>query len=445
MKYFTIISFLFLALGVYTTDIETLTDDFLDLIENDKKSVPNPNGQIVHLTASDFEEKTANDMWFIMFHAPWCGHCKQLAPTWNSVAYHLKGEINVGKVDCTANGRICQQMNVQGYPTLKIVQGKESTEYRGSRQINEILNFAVSYSSTAINAIEKEHLEKFVSNNENNFVYYYDKENPNVKELKYYLNAARAHGNSGAKFLVTSDKEILEYLELDPKDTKTSKLVLLQDHNTKKINFSKSLSNEFELNKWITRNKYSLFTEIDSQNSEEIMDNNDLVVIGFINGESIQSWTSKFKEAAKKWRSSSLSDKHNVIFTWIDGNKWTKYISKVYHLKPTDLPRIIFTKPDTEQYFDLSKNGKLIHEDDINETLEGVFDGTIEPKFIDNIVTRYLKKLNKKLNAFGEIVSDHPIISALVIIVSFVAFILISIYVIPSDYEAVNKIDSKMQ
>ena len=139
---------------------------------------------------------------------------------------------------------------------------------------------------------------------------------------------------------------MLEYLELDPKDTKTSRLVLLQDHNTKKINFSKSLSNELELNKWITRNKYSLFTEIDSQNSEEIMDNNDLVVIGFINGESIQSWTSKFKEAAKKWRSSSLSDKHNVIFTWIDGNKWTKYISKVYHLEPNDLPRIIITKPN---------------------------------------------------------------------------------------------------
>ncbi|ORY25681.1 hypothetical protein LY90DRAFT_706246 [Neocallimastix californiae] len=430
MKYFSIISFLLLSLKVvYSTDTETLTDDFLDLIENDNKSVPNPNGQIVHLTTSDFEEKTANDMWFIMFHAPWCGHCKQLAPTWNSVAYHLKGEINVGKVDCTANGRICQQMNIQGYPTLKIVQGKESTEYRGSRQIDEILNFAVSYSSTALNAIEKEHIEKFVSNNENTFVYYYDKENPNVKELKYYLNAARAHGNSGAKFLVTSDKEMLEYLELDPKDTKTSRLVLLQDHNTKKINFSKSLSNELELNKWITRNKYSLFTEIDSQNSEEIMDNNDLVVIGFINGESIQSWTSKFKEAAKKWRSSSLSDKHNVIFTWIDGNKWTKYISKVYHLEPTDLPRIIITKPNTI----------------LMKTLEGVFDGTLEPKFIDNIITRYLKKLNKKLNAFGEMVSDHPIISALVIIVSFIAFILVSIYIIPTDYEPVNKIDSKMQ
>jgi len=57
MKYFTIISFLLLALGAYTSDTDTLTDNFLSLFEKEKKSVPNPNGQIVHLTTSDFEEK----------------------------------------------------------------------------------------------------------------------------------------------------------------------------------------------------------------------------------------------------------------------------------------------------------------------------------------------------------------------------------------------------
>jgi len=445
MNCFALFTFFFLALKAYASDTELLTDKFFELLEGDKQSTPNPKGQIVHLTKDDFDKKTAEDMWFIMFHAPWCGHCKQLAPTWNSVAYHLKDQINVGKVDCTANGRICQQMNIQGYPTLKIVQGKESTEYRGSRQIDEILNFAISYSSSAITAIKKEDIDKFVSNNENNFVYYYDGSNPNVKELKYYLNAARAHGNSGSKFLVTSDTEMLKFLDLNSEDTKTSKLVLLQDHNNKKIHYSNNLDNETDLNKWISQNKFSLFNEITSQNSEEIMDNHELVVIGFINGNTIQNWTPKFLEAARKWRNSPLSDKHNVVFTWIDGNKWTKYISKVYHLEPNDLPRIIFTKPETEQFYDYSKNGKLIHEDDINESIEAVFDGSIEPKYIDKIITRTLKKLNKKLNAFGEMVSNHPIISALVIVVSFVLFILFSIYIIPTDYEAVNKVDSKMQ
>jgi len=445
MNCFTLFSVFLLALKVYASNTEVLTENFLDLFENDSKSEPNPNGKIVHLTSADFEEKTADDMWFIMFHAPWCGHCKQLAPTWNSVAYHLKGQVNVGKVDCTANGRICQQMNVQGYPTLKIVQGKESTEYRGSRQIDEILNFAISYTSSALTAVEKDDMDKFVSNNENNYLYYYDASNPNLKDLKLYLNAARAHSNSGAKFLVSSDTQILDFMGYDTTDSSKSKLALLQDHNTKKIPYTNDLSNESELNKWIAQTKYPLFTEISSQNSEEIMDNHDLVVIGFINGNTVNSWTPKFKEVARKWRATELADSHNVVFTWIDGTKWSKYISKVYHLEPTDLPRIIFTKPDTEQFYDYSKNGKLIHEDDINEALESVYDGSIEPKYIDKALTRALKKLNKKLNAFGDMISNHPIISALVIIVSFVGFILFSIYIIPSDYEAINKVDAKMQ
>ncbi|ORX44128.1 hypothetical protein BCR36DRAFT_406487 [Piromyces finnis] len=445
MKYFTLFSVILLALKAYSSNTEELTENFLDLFENNNKAEPNPNGQIVHLTSSDFEEKTSDDMWFVMFHAPWCGHCKQLAPTWNSVAYHLKGQVNVGKVDCTANGKICQQMNVQGYPTLKVVQGKESTEYRGSRQIDEILNFAISYTSTALTAIENDDLEKFVSNNENNYVYYYDSSNPNLKDLKLYLNSARAHSNSGAKFLVTSDTQILETLGYENADTKQSKLVLLQDHNTKKIQFTKNLSSENDLNKWFAETKYPLFTEISSQNSEEIMDNHDLVVISFIDGNTVHSWTPKFRDIARKWRASKLADNHNVVFTWIDGSKWSKYISKVYHLEPTDLPRVILTKPDTEQFYDYSKNGKLIHEDDINEVLESVYDGSIEPKYIDKAVTRALKKLNKKLNAFGDMISNHPIISAAVIIASFVGFILFSIYIIPSDYESYNKIDSKTQ
>ena len=60
---------------------------------------------VVVLTDSNFDDNVygTDAAWFVEFYAPWCGHCKSLAPEYAELATELKGEVKVAKVDATEN------------------------------------------------------------------------------------------------------------------------------------------------------------------------------------------------------------------------------------------------------------------------------------------------------------------------------------------------------
>merc|ERR1719334_2005197 len=79
---------------------------------------------------------------FVKFFAPWCGHCKTLAPTWELLSTKFANKVKVAEVDCTQNRALCQRFKIDGYPTLMLFKdGQPVEQYSGGRDIKTLSNY----------------------------------------------------------------------------------------------------------------------------------------------------------------------------------------------------------------------------------------------------------------------------------------------------------------
>jgi len=141
------------------------TDDLKDFftkydegkLESFLKSEPEPEqneGNVKVLVGSSFAHMAfnkENDV-FVEFYAPWCGHCKKLAPEWDKLgdAFSAKKDVVIAKIDATENDT---PEKVEGFPTL-VLYPKDcdsiscGVPYKGSRDSNELISWVSKQTAT---------------------------------------------------------------------------------------------------------------------------------------------------------------------------------------------------------------------------------------------------------------------------------------------------------
>jgi len=112
--------------------------------------------ELIVLTDENFKEKLAeHKVLFVKMFAPWCGHCKALAPTWEEMANDVNkpgADYFVAECDCVgACKNTCNENGVRGFPTIKMFTAKGDVyDFDGGRSKPELMVWADSMLKPAI-------------------------------------------------------------------------------------------------------------------------------------------------------------------------------------------------------------------------------------------------------------------------------------------------------
>jgi len=107
---------------------------------------------VVSLTNAKFDQHLKDSKYTLVeFYAPWCGHCKKLAPEFEKAAGTLKPKnVVLAKVDATEEKDLASKYGVKGFPTMIWFEEGVQSKYDGGRTADGIVEWVATMTGPAV-------------------------------------------------------------------------------------------------------------------------------------------------------------------------------------------------------------------------------------------------------------------------------------------------------
>eukprot|EP00397_Hematodinium_sp_SG-2012_P029134 GEMP01030755.1.p1 GENE.GEMP01030755.1~~GEMP01030755.1.p1 ORF type:complete len:518 (+),score=144.79 GEMP01030755.1:60-1556(+) len=220
------------------------------------------DGGVEVLTKANFDSFIKDtERVLVKFYAPWCGHCKSMAPEFEAAAKQMKDEglkSRLADVDATVEPELAKRFDVSGYPTLKYFIKGESTEYAGPRQQAGIVTWMRSREQPIMMDITEDEVKDKMEDRSSKFVVVGHMKKDSVR-YKVLLSAAErlrdAEKNGPFRFF---------YVPLAKgKDPKKDASLEFVNHNTNATTKYEKTWNKDVAFKWVIESAYGVVSHYD--------------------------------------------------------------------------------------------------------------------------------------------------------------------------------------
>ncbi|KAK6121661.1 hypothetical protein DH2020_044588 [Rehmannia glutinosa] len=327
-----------------------VTSDFNHQDEEDEVAKFDETDVVV-LTDRNFSSFVDENKYVMVeFYAPWCGHCKALAPEYSAAATELKVEnVKLAKVDATEENELSETYEVQGFPTVYFFVDGEHKPYSGQRT-----KLACAFEEAIVTWIKKkigpgvanitttEDAERILTSENKVVLGFLDSlVGPDSEEF-----AAASKLDDDVNFYQTANPNVAKMFHLEA-DVKRPALVLLKKEAEKVTHFDgefkKSVIVEF-----VSANKLPLVTTFSRESAPQIFESPiKKQLLLFATSNDSEEVFPTFQEAAKLFKGKII-----FVHVEVDNEEVGKPVADYFGVTG-DAPKVLgFTgNEDTKKYF----------------------------------------------------------------------------------------------
>lgn len=299
----------------------------------------------------------------------------------------MKGKINVASVNCDDHRDACRRHDIEGYPTVKLLQGGKrgtSMVYNGGRSVAKISKF-IDENVNFNKMVEIDATQFNATVEENDVFFIFLQTLSTTKDQVRAVKDAVASLPANVRVFTSNDPALYRNLSVAHPYPEAA-LLAFAGHERKPVASIPLPTNQDKLDRFVFDNQFPLIYDVSESMYKDVFKNKEfraIVVMAALKQDATKPESeAELLKIARAWRKQPRTFDQPVWFATVNGDQWAKWLKRNYGMLPGHMPGVVIIDSKKDEYFDTTLEGEHVKLEgaSIFSVLEGVYQGFLAPK-----------------------------------------------------------------